>query len=68
MAEIVIKKMTEFPNNIPINKPVPGKTGFKDRMLLKKPDTECNRSDRNKSSDDRIQHVRKKRDLIINQL
>jgi hypothetical protein len=32
----MVNKMAEFPNDIAIDKPVPGKCGFNNSMLLKK--------------------------------
>jgi hypothetical protein len=35
MAEEMINEMPEFPDDITINKPVPGKAGFKDGVFFK---------------------------------
>jgi hypothetical protein len=60
MAEVVIKKMTEFPNDITVNKPVPGKTGFDYRVFFKKTDAEYDGGDGNKLTYNQIQHIREK--------
>ena len=42
MPEIMINKVTQFPNDIAINKPIPGESGFEQGVLFKKTDTKNN--------------------------
>jgi hypothetical protein len=58
--------MSEFPNDISIYKPIPGKAGFKNCMGRKDANYKGNCCYRNKSADKCIENIGKERNFIIN--
>ena len=64
----MIDKMTKFPDNISVDKPVPGEGCFEDGMFFKKSDTKYDGRNGDKSSNKGIQHIGKERNFIIDSL
>ncbi len=60
MPEIVIDKMAEFPNNITVNKPVPGERCFNNCIFFEKAYAKNNYSNCDKPANYRIKNKRKK--------
>ena len=60
--------MTEFPNNISVDKPIPRKSRFEYGVRIKNTDAICNSSYGNEFANRRIQHIRKKGYLITDNL
>jgi hypothetical protein len=65
MSQVMINEMRKFPNDISIYKPPPGKRRLKNSVPFKEPDAENHYRKREKVSDETIQHIRKKRNLIF---
>jgi len=65
MREIMIDEMTEFPDNIPVYQPIPGKTSFEKRMFLKKPNDKCNGSNGNKPRYKTVKYENEKWNPVI---
>jgi hypothetical protein len=66
MPEIMINKMSKFPDNVAIDKPIPGKLNIDYGVLLKNTNTYDCHSDGQVSANDRIKHIGEKRYLIGN--
>jgi hypothetical protein len=64
VAPVMIEKMPKLPNNVSIDKPIPGKTGLKRSHMLEKANTKGNHGNGNKSAHKSIKDVNKEIDFI----
>ena len=60
MTQVVVYKMCQFPYNIAVNKPIPGKTCLNNAMLFKCTDTKTYYRNRNKSRNKTVEYKMKK--------
>lgn len=65
MRQEMINEMRKFPNDIAINKPVPGKGGFKNRILFKQPDAKSHHRNGDKSRYKPVGYKNEKGNTII---
>ena len=65
MTKIVVNKVSEFPDDITIDEPVPGKAGGQYRILFKKADAKRYGCDGNKAGDEPVSHEHEERHAII---
>src|SRR5690349_21642187 len=66
VAEVMINKMAELPNDVSIYKPVPRKRGFEKGIPFKNTNAKHHCGNGNEPAYKAIQHIGEKRDLIIN--
>ena len=57
--------MGKLPNNISVNKPVPGKPGGDEGVWLQKPDAKSNSRNGNKPANKAVKNINKKHHFII---
>jgi hypothetical protein len=65
MSQVMINEVREFPCYVTIDKPVPRKACFDDRIFFKNTDTKRYSSDSNKSSDKAVENIREERNFIM---
>ena len=65
MCQIMIYEMSQFPNHVAINEPVPGKGGLYDGYWFKESDTIGYRCDGNEPGNKAVKNVYKKDNLIV---
>jgi hypothetical protein len=64
MSEIMVNEMSQLPNNIAVNKPVPGELNVYNCILLKNANTNHSHSYSNVPPYNGIKNIRKERYLI----
>jgi hypothetical protein len=65
MTEVVVKEVSELPNNIAIDEPIPGEAGFEYCVRFEQAYTKHNNCNGNKLANKGVEHIRKKGNLII---
>ena len=66
MRQEMIDKMGEFPHDIPVNKPIPGESGFEDSIPGKQPNAQGDHGKRDEPAYECIEYVSEERYLIMN--
>ncbi len=61
----MINEVCEFPDNIPVNKPIPGKAGFKDGKPVEETYAECHGGNRKKPGDEAVKDEYKKWHFVL---
>jgi hypothetical protein len=68
MRQEMVDKMSELPNYISVNEPIPGKRGLKDSISRKQAYTYSHHSKSNNSAYKCIQDIGKERNFVMNYL
>ena len=65
MTKIVIDKMSQFPGNISIDKPIPGKTCFEDPIFFKKSYAKSNGCNGEKARKEAVKYKNEERYFVF---
>src|ERR1051326_2862981 len=65
MTKIVIDEMSQFPNNIPVDKPIPRKACFDDPIFFKKSYAKSNGCNREKTREKPVEYKDQKRNFVF---
>ena len=65
VANIVIDEMGQFPDNIPIDQPIPREAGLQQRMRRKESNAKPHRRNTDKTGDEPVGDINKKRHPVV---
>lgn len=66
MRQEMVNKMRELPHNVPVNEPIPGKSGFEHGIPGKQADTQSHHGKRNDAADERVEHIGEEGYFVVN--